>query len=700
MARVNGALERRALIQAAAVFAVALAIGAAVVAHVHRLDLDARRRAASELALGSAFAIEQRFSMALSGASTVAAMVEEGATDAQLDAVAARLLELAGGKISLQLARDGVISHVWPLSGNEAALRLDLLRSPLHGAFTRRVFETRAPLLYGPFELVQGGAGLALRIAVHVQEGTPRERVWGLASAIFRVRDLLDSSRIPRLVQAGYDYTIRRAGEGGAVGELVESSLPADDALDAPVTVTVALPGQEWVLSVAPRGGWGSWATPGGLPIAVLLIALLAAGLAYRIAVLPVLLRREVAARTRELEQAHAEQRRAEEAQRQSQKLESIGLLAGGVAHDFNNLLVGILGCADVLAAEAKPGSEGADAARTIIQAAQRAAELTRRLLALARLGQHRSERVDVHAMVKESLALLSRTLDKSIRLETRLGGGLHEVQGDPGQLQQVILNLAVNAQDAMPDGGTLTLETGDDEVDAASAIPGLAPGRYVTLSVSDTGVGIPDAHRERIFEPFFTTKAVGKGSGLGLATVFGIAKGHGGTVRLYSEVGVGSRFVVYLPPAPAAQGVLPLRDPAAPRGAGTVLVVDDEEIVRRTSARVLASLGYTPVQVPGGREALEWLAAQPAPPAAVLLDLAMPGMDGQTCFRELRMRVPGLRIVISSGFSRSGRGEELLAEGAVGFVQKPYRIEELARAIAVAAAGAPDAGADALRVL
>jgi CheY-like chemotaxis protein len=284
--------------------------------------------------------------------------------------------------------------------------------------------------------------------------------------------------------------------------------------------------------------------------------------------------------------------------------------------------------------------------------------------------------------MVGEAVGLLGRTLDKSIRLETRLVASRHHVLGEPGQLQQVIVNLAVNARDAMPEGGVLTLETEAVDVDPA-AVPGVAQGSYLTLSVADTGVGIPPENLERIFEPFFTTKAEGRGSGLGLATAFGIVKGHGGTVRVYSEVGVGSRFVVYLPILAGGEAREEAVEPPAPRGSGVVLVVDDEELVRRTAARVLASLGYEPVLVTGGREALDWLARQPVPPAAVLLDLAMPGMDGRTCFRELHALHPGLRVIVSSGFSRNDRAEALLAEGAVGFVQKPYRTAELARALA-----------------
>jgi signal transduction histidine kinase/CheY-like chemotaxis protein len=675
-------VERRALVTAVAVFAAALVAGLLVVAQLQRLDVAKRRQAATELAQGSAFAIEQRFSFALAGASTLAAMVSEGANDRQLEGVAERLLELAGGTLSLQLAPDCIIDRVWPMQGNEAAHGFDLLESPAHAQFTRRVIAMRAPLLYGPFELVQGGAGLALRIPIFVA-ADGNERFWGLASAIVRVRVLLEESRITRLSEAGFDYAIARSGGDGLIGERVASSRADGGPPPDPVTVTVRLPGQKWALAVQPRAGWGGGLATSILPLGAFLIALLAAALAYRVVELPAVLRREVAARTRELELAHDEQRRAQDAQRQSQKLESIGLLAGGVAHDFNNLLVGILGYADVLAAEAAPGSVTEEAARTIAQAAQRAAELTRQLLAIARMGRHRTEQVDVHALVKEVVALFGRTLDKAIRLEMRLEAQQHEVRGDSGQLQQVILNLGVNGRDAMPEGGTLTLGTDTADLDDASAPPGLAPGRYVTLWVADTGVGIPQDHRDRIFEPFFTTKGEGKGSGLGLATAFGIVKGHGGTIQVYSEVGAGSRFVVYLPLAADDHGVA-AAVPEAPRhGTGVVLIVDDEELVRRTAARVLSSLGYTPAAVSGGQEALAWLAAQPTLPVAVLLDLSMPGMDGRACFLEMRARHPALRVVVSSGFSSSGRGDELLAEGAVAFVQKPYRTGELAKALA-----------------
>jgi two-component system, cell cycle sensor histidine kinase and response regulator CckA len=681
-------MERPALYKAMPVFAAVLAAGAFAVTHLRQLDVAERRRAATDLARGSVFAMEREFARSLASASTLAAMVAEGASERQLDGVASRMLQLDGGASILQLAHDNVISRTWPLEGNEAALGLDLLRHPVHGARVRTASETRQPVLYGPFELVQGGAGFALRVPVLVED-RGEQRSWGLASAIVRLGTLLEESRITQLDQARFDYELARIPADDAPRQLLASSLPAGSNLPDPVTVALELPGQTWVLGIAPRGGWSTSSSPRALYGAAALVALLAAVLAYRVSSLPEVLRREVAARTAELEVAHREQRRAEEARRQSHKLEAVGLLAGGVAHDFNNLLVGILGYAEVVAAEAAPGSVNEEAARTISQAARRGAELTRQLLAFARLGNSRRVAVDVHAVILEVTTLLAHTLEKSIRLERRLDAPQHAVLGDPGQLEQVILNLAVNARDAMPAGGTLTLATTVEDLDEASVARGLSPGRYVVLSVTDTGVGIPRENLERVFEPFFTTKGEGRGTGLGLSTVYGIVQGHGGAVRVYSEEGAGSRFTVYLPVA--ADAAMPARKAAMelPRGTGCVLIVDDEEMVRRTAERILTTLGFAPVTVAGGQEALDWLATQRQLPAAVLLDLAMPGMDGFTSFRQMRARHPELRIVISSGFARDGRAQELLDEGAKEFVQKPYGTAELARAVAVATAGA-----------
>ncbi|HTN50824.1 MAG TPA: ATP-binding protein [Anaeromyxobacter sp.] len=680
-------MERRALVIAVAVSSGALLLGALLAGHLARLDVQEHRQGGLDLARGSAFALEREIEGSLAAASAMAALAAEQASDRELDGVAERLLALNGGTAHLQLAPDNVIERMWPMAGNEPARGLDLLHHPLHAAAIRRVMETRRPSLYGPFELIQGGRALAIRVPVLAREDGA-ERYLGLSSAIVRVNGLLEKSRIPSLVAAGYDWELGRL-RPGADPEWLAGSLQDGKALRDAAVVPVELMDQTWTLAVAPRGGWRAGTAP-ALYLAAGLIALLAGVLAYRITSLPETLRREVAARTDELEVAHREQRRAEEAQRQSQKLEAVGLLAGGIAHDFNNLLVGILGYADLVAEGAAPGSVAEEAAATISQAAQRASELTRQLLAFARVGHRRQDEVDLHALVREVAALLGRTFDKAIRLELLLHAPLHHVRGDPGQLQQVILNLAVNARDAMAAGGTLTLETDLQDLDEAAEDRGLAPGRYLVLSVTDTGVGIPSDRLDRIFEPFFTTKADGRGSGLGLATVYGIVRDHRGAVRVYSEEGVGSRFIVYLPALEAPARAAAPAAAEAPRGHGRVLVVDDEELVRRAAGRMLERMGYEPELAGSGQEALDRVAARGAPPAAVVLDLAMPGMDGRECFRRLRALHPDLPVVVSSGFARNGRAQELLDEGAAAFVQKPYRTAELGRALARAIATVP----------
>ncbi len=682
-------MQRRALFVAGAVFSVTLMAGALAVSYVDRRDLADRRQGAGNLARASAFAIEREFERSFGAASTLAAMVAAGASQGQLDEVVSRLLDLSSGTVILQLAEGDVISRTWPLAGNESAIGLDLLHHPVHGSYSRTVSDTRRPLLYGPFELVQGGAAFAWRVPVVVGEG-PGARPWGLASAIVRLPVLLEQSRITGLVDAGFDYELYREGAAGVPGALVASARLGERAFADPVNVSRRASWADVDARRRAAGGWSASTSPPVLHASAFLIALLAAALAYRTTSLPETLRREVAARTAELVVAHQEQRRAEEAQRHSQKLEAVGLLAGGIAHDFNNLLVGILGYADILAGEAASGSVNEEAARTISQAAHRAADLTRQLLAFARLGSHRQVPVDLHAVVDEVAALLARTFDKTIQVERRLSALQHHVLGDPGQLQQVVLNLAVNARDAMPAGGTLTLETAVADVGGEGAVPELrlGRGRHVVLSVKDTGVGIPRAHLERIFEPFFTTKEEGRGTGLGLATAYGIVNGHRGAIRVESEEGVGTCFTVYLPVVESSAEPCAPPATALPRGSGIVLVVDDEEIVRRTVDTMLRTLGFEPALASGGEEALAWLATQPAAPAAVILDLAMPGMDGRRCFREMRLRYPDLRVVISSGFTRNGGAEELLQEGAREFVQKPYVCAELANALARAVAG------------
>ena len=371
---------------------------------------------------------------------------------------------------------------------------------------------------------------------------------------------------------------------------------------------------------------------------------------------------------------------------RQTQKLEAIGALAGGVAHDFNNLLTGILGYANILKLHSQPGDAVFKAADVIEGAARRAAELTGQLLGFARKGKHQNAPVDLHAAIQEVIGLLSRTIPKDITISQRFGAEAATVLGDPSQMQQVVLNLAINARDAMPNGGELSFETDIVELDEeyCARHAEATRGRHVTVAVTDTGCGIPDEVRERIFEPFFTTKGRGEGTGMGLAMAYGIVKNHNGFIQVYSEVGRGSTFRVYLPlltaPAPEAGAGRPATLVA---GTGRILLVDDEEVVREVAVDMLRHLGYQVVTASDGRQALEYYRQCGAEVDLVILDMVMPHLDGRGCFRALKQINPQVRAILSTGYGLNGAAQALLDEGMVGFVQKPYEAGQLSAVVA-----------------
>ena len=378
--------------------------------------------------------------------------------------------------------------------------------------------------------------------------------------------------------------------------------------------------------------------------------------------------------------------RHSEEQLRHSQKMEAVGTLAGGVAHDFNNILTGILGYAELLKMQSKPGEKVFEAAAVIENGANRAAALTQQLLGFARRGKHQDVAVDFHATIRDTLSVLSRTVDKRIAIHQDLCPAHATVQGDPGQMEQVILNLAVNAADAMPVGGELTLRTQILQLDEESARrhPGATPGRYLALSVADTGHGIPSDILGRIFEPFFTTKERGKGTGMGLAMVYGIVQNHGGFIEVESETGRGTTFRVYLPlgaeETPGAEAAQPSDQPAP--GSPRVLLVDDEEIVRKVAEEFLHYLGYQVVPAADGREAVEIYRKLGPQIDLVILDMVMPHLNGRDTFRALKAINPAVRAVLSTGYDFNSAAQQLLDEGMVGFIQKPYQISKFSEVI------------------
>ncbi len=394
-----------------------------------------------------------------------------------------------------------------------------------------------------------------------------------------------------------------------------------------------------------------------------------------------------------DLRRANAERDELERQLQQAQKLESLGILAGGIAHDFNNLLSGILGHADLALCDLDPADRTHEHLVAVVNSARRAAELTRELLAYSGRGQFVVDAIDLSTLAHDMVALLSLSVGGRCRLELDTGADLPAVEGDATQLRQVLMNLVLNAAESIEgDDGVVTVSTGCETVDAATraglvvddAVP---DGRYVALTVRDNGCGMSEEVRARIFDPFFTTKFMGRG--LGLASVMGIVRGHGGAVRLTSAPGQGTTFTMLLPvstravaPAPvvALPGGLPL-------SGGAVLVVDDEESVRGMAVRMLARMGLSAYEAADGAEALRVFGERRAEILGVLLDMTMPGMSGEETFVALRRLDPGLHVLMTSGFSADDVvGRESL-RGVAGFIQKPYRYEELEVALRAALA-------------
>jgi PAS domain S-box-containing protein len=370
------------------------------------------------------------------------------------------------------------------------------------------------------------------------------------------------------------------------------------------------------------------------------------------------------------------EQRQLEEQYFQSQKLESVGRLAGGIAHDFNNLLIGILGYAELLEEDMRAGHPSLEDLGEIRKAGERARDLTAQLLAVARRQVSEPRVVEPNGVVRDSEKLLRRVLGEDIDLSVQLQPGLWKVKVDPTSLVQVVLNLVVNARDAMPRGGKLTIETANAELDEqyARGHQGVTPGPHVLLAISDSGQGMSPEVQAHAFEPFFTTKAPGTGTGLGLATAYGIVKQAGGHIWLYSEPGRGTTFKIYLPRTSEAEASEPARPRvAARRGSEAILVVEDEPSVRELVVRALAEAGYQVLQARDGREALALAARHDAPIDLLLTDVVMPGMSGKQVADALAAARPGVRVLYTSGYTQNTIVHHGVLDPEVRFLAKPF---------------------------
>jgi nitrogen-specific signal transduction histidine kinase/CheY-like chemotaxis protein len=370
------------------------------------------------------------------------------------------------------------------------------------------------------------------------------------------------------------------------------------------------------------------------------------------------------------------ERRQLEEQIQRVQKMEAIGTLSGGIAHDFNNILTVIKGYTDLLLGGIQDGRLRA-LVSYIDQAADRASALTRQLLAYSRRQVLQPKVINLNSLVVNLDKMLQRVIGEDIDIRTIAGPNLGSVKSDPGQIEQVIMNLAVNARDAMPNGGDLTLETANVDLDDiyAQKHPGTVSGRYVMLAVSDTGIGMDAETRSHIFEPFFTTKSVGRGTGLGLSTVYGIIKQSGGSIEVYSELGQGTTFKIYLPrieapaePLQAAQG------PASRvEGTETILLVEDEAQVRELAAAVLTSCGYTVLVADSRRTAASICDAHKGDVHLLLTDVVMPGGGGREVANQVLARHPKIKVLYMSGYTTNAIVHHGVLDPGTFFLQKPF---------------------------
>jgi two-component system cell cycle sensor histidine kinase/response regulator CckA len=383
-----------------------------------------------------------------------------------------------------------------------------------------------------------------------------------------------------------------------------------------------------------------------------------------------------------ERKRMEAEQERLEAQLRQAQRIEAVGELAGGIAHDFNNLLMGIQGRASLMSVDLGKDHPHVRHVSAIEAYIRSAADLTNQLLGFARGGKYEVRPIDMNQLLGASAAMFGRTR-KEIRIHTRLREPPPVVSADRRQIEQVFLNLFVNAWQAMPSGGELFLETRTLTLDEAFCRPHQAvPGRYVKIVVTDTGVGMSESIRQRIFDPFFTTKGQGRGTGLGLASAYGIIKNHGGIITVSSEVGHGATFAIYLPltdGAPEAERTAPSR---LHKGSEFLLLVDDEEMILEVGRAMLETLGYRVLVAKDGKEALAAVAREQGRIDLVILDLIMPGSDGGMVFDRIREIDPAMPVILSSGYSLNGQAQQIIQRGCNGFIQKPFNISELSQKI------------------
>lgn len=380
------------------------------------------------------------------------------------------------------------------------------------------------------------------------------------------------------------------------------------------------------------------------------------------------------------------EEKKKESLLRQAQKMEAIGQLSGGIAHSLNNILSPILGFADMIIHDLSPEDRHYNDVCLIRKSAERAKDLTWQLLAFSRKQVLEMKKMDLIDMTAEFQKILRRTLHEDITVKVVHSSSQRHIHADPEKIRQILVNLAINAQNSMPDGGTITIETADAVLDEyyADIHPDARPGRYVLLSFSDTGCGMDQNTMEHIFEPFFTTKEPGKGTGLGLAMVYGIVKQHRGHIMVYSELGMGTTFKIYLP---CEQNQVKVNEePPAEEdrltGTETVVVVEDEDSVRELIGRILRNQGYNVISTNGGNECFNSLKNHKGPVHLLLTDVVMPDMNGRQVYEHISRMIPGLKVIFISGYTRDVIAEHGILMQGVNFLPKPFTVKDLSKKV------------------
>ena len=372
-----------------------------------------------------------------------------------------------------------------------------------------------------------------------------------------------------------------------------------------------------------------------------------------------------------------SDKKRLEAQLQQAQKLESLGTLAGGIAHDFNNLLMGIQGRTSLMMFDTESFHPHYEHLREIEKYVISAAQLTKQLLGFARGGKYEVKPTDLNHLITQNSQMFGRT-QKEITIHRKYQKDLWTVEVDQGQIDQVLLNIYVNAWQAMPHGGELYIQTENVTLDENFVAPhDVKPGNYVMIAVTDSGIGMDESTLKRVFDPFFTTKTKERGTGLGLASAYGIIKNHEGIITVYSVKGQGASFKIYLPSSDKAVAPAPDLRPDVPGGTETILVVDDEEMILSAGRAMLEKIGYRVLTAEGGRKAVSVYEAGQAEIDLVVLDMVMPDMSGGDTYDRLKKINPAIKVLLSSGYSINGQAEEILDRGCNGFIQKPFTLKD-----------------------